>query len=252
MRSIGLVAWFFVFAVASMAAGCMPKQPIDSTGLSNPVSPLTPNPAVYGRWETVIPKEGGASINRILGMQTVHAILLPTGKVLWASGSSWRNHDTAEHQLEYYPKDDKPNPGTGVFVKPEESIENQPKHPFHKSKLETYYELVNNVAIYDPDGNTFYRIPHPIPVDDPSNGNRFSPNDLFCSGHLHLPDGNILFTGGTQYYFPFRTGNNSSYIFDWKKEQSINWATVDWRRMPLPASENNPWVFSGFMPRGRW
>jgi hypothetical protein len=33
------------------------------------------------------------------------------------------------------------------------------------NKLLEYYQLVNNVGIYDPEKNTFYRIPHPVPED---------------------------------------------------------------------------------------
>ncbi len=199
---------------------------------------ITPDPQIYGRWETVIPAPGGAAIGRILGMQTVHAALTPSGKVLLAIGSSWRNLAP----LEFYPKNPSPLPGKGVF--------NKDQDPFLNDKLETYYELVNNAAIYDPSNNTFYRIPHPVPVRDPSWPGHFAPNDLFCTGHQHLPDGNVLFAGGTQYYYPYRTGNRSTFIFDWKKELSINWSNVDWRQ--IPAAANDPWVFSGFMPRGRW
>jgi hypothetical protein len=72
--------------------------------------------------------------------------------------------------------------------------------PFVKTadNLQSYYDMVNNAAIYDPLSNTFYRIPHPVPVDDPSNDTQFAPSDLFCTGHMHLPNGNVLFTGGTQ------------------------------------------------------
>ena len=41
-----------------------------------------PPEETYGRWESVIPKEGGGSIHMSLGMQTVHAILSPSGKIL--------------------------------------------------------------------------------------------------------------------------------------------------------------------------
>jgi hypothetical protein len=201
--------------------------------------PNTPNPAVFGRWATVIPDSSGAAIRRVLGMQTVHAVLLPSGKVLWASGSSWRNHAPLQH----YPQVSNPPAGTGLFNR-------ETGNPFAMDSLEKYYQLVNNVAVYDPERNTFYRIPHPVPVPSPDSAGQFAPSDLFCTGHLHLPDGNVLFTGGTQYYFPFRTGNNSTYIFDWRKELAIDWSRFDWRRMPDPA--HDPWIFSGFMRRGRW
>lgn len=222
--------------VPSLLAQVHPGRETRTHGARTP--PLTPDPAVHGRWETVIPDSSGAAIGRILGMQTVHAVLLPSGKVLWASGSSWRNHAPVEH----YPQVSNPPAGTGVF--------NRADDPFRNDKLEEYYRLVNNVAIYDPGRNTFYRIPHPVPVPDPKVPGHFAPSDLFCTGHLHLADGNVLFTGGTQYYSPFRTGNNSTYIFDWRKELTVDWAKIDWRRMPEP--QNDPWIFSGFMPRGRW
>ncbi|HEU0016171.1 MAG TPA: galactose oxidase-like domain-containing protein [Longimicrobium sp.] len=197
-----------------------------------------PDPAVYGRWHTVIPAPGGAAIERILGMQTVHAVLLPSGKVLWASGSSWRNHAP----VHAYPDTLHPPAGTGVF--------NRAGNPFSMDSLENYYQLVNNVAVYDPEQNTFYRIPHPVPVPDPDSAGQFVPSDLFCTGHQHLPDGSVLFTGGTQYYSPFRTGNRATYIFDWKKELTVDWRRFDWRRMPDDA--HDPWIFSGLMERGRW
>jgi galactose oxidase-like protein len=199
---------------------------------------VSPDPTIYGRWETVVPEKGGAAIERVLGMQTVHAVLLPSGKVLLASGSSWRNLAP----IQFYPVYPNPQPGRGVF--------NRDEDPFANSKLNTYYELVNNVGIYDPERNTFYRIPHPVPVPDPSDPGHFAPSDLFCTGHMHLPDGNVLFTGGTQYYYPYRTGNRSTYIFDWRKELTTNWQNFDWRK--LPTSATDPWIFSGFMPRGRW
>ena len=215
-----------LFVVFTMLAG---------TGWTQVASP---DPSIYGRWDTVIPGPTSAAIGRVLGTQTVHAALLPSGKVLLAIGSSWRNLAP----IQFYPKEASPLPGKGVF--------NMYEDPFLNSKLETYYELVNDAAIYNPADNTFYRIPHPVPVADPSEPGHFAPDDLFCTGHQHLPDGNVLFTGGTQYYYPYRTGNRSTFIFDWKKELNISWPNVDWRKIPGPA--NDPWVFSGFMPRGRW
>jgi hypothetical protein len=238
------IARFAVFALAWSMAHLLPSSPLaaQNAHAEGPPPPdahlLTPDPAVYGRWQTVIPEEGGAAIERVLGMQTVHAVLLPSGKVLWASGSSWRNHAPIEH----YPNVRNPTPGTGVF--------NRNGNPFAMDSLEKYYQLVNNVAVYDPDRNTFYRIPHPVPVADPDSAGQFAPSDLFCTGHQHLPDGNVLFTGGTQYYYPYRTGNRSTYVFDWKKELGIDWQRFDWRRMP--DERHDPWIFSGFMKRGRW
>lgn len=50
------------------------------------------DPIYYGQWEAVVPNNDiSASWGEMLGMQTVHSLLLPNGKILVASGSSWRN-----------------------------------------------------------------------------------------------------------------------------------------------------------------
>ena len=192
-----------------------------------------------GSWEIVVPKHGGGASDKSLGMQTVHAVLLPSGTVLLASGSSWRNRGP----IETHPHVNDPKPNQGIF--------RQYEDPFLMNKIDDYYQLVNNVGVYDPSQNTFYRIPHPVPVPDPKWPGHFAPNDLFCTGHLHVPDGNVLFVGGTQYYHPYRTGHRATYLFDWRKEAHTQWNRVDWRRMPNSVASNdsaNPWVFSGRTP----
>jgi hypothetical protein len=168
-------------------------------------------------------------------MQTVHATLLPSGVVLLASGSSWRNRCP----IETYPQITDPLGGQGIF--------RQREDPFLSNKIDDYFQLVNNVGVYDSSKNTFYRIPHPVPISDPKWPEHFAPSDLFCTGHLHVPDGNVLFVGGTQYYHPFRTGHRATYLFDWRKETNIIWNKVDWRRMPYnngTDNSNNPWIFA--------
>jgi hypothetical protein len=59
-------------------------------------------------------------------------------------------------------------------------------------------------AVYDPVAETFTTIP--------------TPSDMFCSGHIQLPDGRVLVIGGNLAY-PVAGGHgfeglNSSYIFD--------------------------------------
>jgi hypothetical protein len=205
-----------------------------------PHTPTTLPPYIVGAWNTVYPAEGSATVRNILGMQTVHNVILPSGKVLMISGSSWRNKDLPLSA--YYPYNPSPTSPGGAI--------DRATDPFLNSKLKEYYQIINNAAVYDPADNTFYRIPHPVPVPDPNLRDHFAPNDFFCTGHQHLPDGNVLFAGGTQYYSPFRTGNNSTWIFDWRKELTIPWRSVDWRQ--LPDKKNDPWIFSGFMERGRW
>jgi len=232
---------FFTIVMASVIVLFSGGQTVVAQSSLSLTPALEPDPKTYGQWETVIPENDGAAISSVLGMQSVHNVLLPSGKILMISGSSWRNRSAG---LNYYPETPQPEGGPGVFVKAD--------NPFEKSKMEEYYSIVNSAGIYDPEKNTFYRIPHPVPVSDPDNSSLFAPNDLFCTGHLHLPDGNILFAGGTQYYTPYRTGVKSTNIFDWKKELATPWPQFDWTKMPEPTSEFYPWQFSGFMERGRW
>jgi hypothetical protein len=192
----------------------------------------------YGRWESVIPEAGGGATGKSLGMQTVHSIMLPSGKILLCSGSSWRN----KGPIETYPQFPDPTPGQGCF--------NRYEDPFNNNKISEYYQLVNNSAIYNPEDNSFYRIPSPYPADDEEEENHFVPNDFFCAGHIPLPDGNPMFIGGTQYYYPYRTGTRTSYIFDWRKELNVTWRKTDWRSDT--ATANKIWTSAGLMKRGRW
>ncbi|KAL1493510.1 hypothetical protein AB1Y20_017214 [Prymnesium parvum] len=196
-----------------------------------------PEPTRCGQWASIIPETDGAAIGQELGMQLVHAVLLPSGKVLLASGSSWRN---LKNRTETFPEYNRPKGGTGLFDRQED--------PFANQKLNAYHTAVNNVGIYNPSSNTFFRVPHPGPVANSEWPDHFKPSDLFCSGQIQLPNGNAFFFGGTQYYLPYRTGHDSSYIFDWVYEASVDWKSVDWTEL----SNSSLWTFSGFMRQGRW
>src|SRR5258708_36296803 len=249
-----VLSLFLSFAFAGIALAQVPEPETPYAACIVPAhTQQSPPEKLYGAWESVIPADGGAAIHRMLGMQTVHTAMLPSGKILLVSGSSWR----ILARIQTYPEFPTPTTPSGIFKRGYE--------PFRLSQLDWYYQLVNNAAVYDPDADddtpqkyahgTFYRIPSPAPELDPNNPNHYAPNDLFCTGQQHLPDGNVLFTGGTQYYYPFRTGNNSTWIFDWRKELTIDWRKVDWRQPPeAPAkpSTPSPWMFAGFMQRGRW
>ncbi|MCZ6872332.1 MAG: galactose oxidase early set domain-containing protein, partial [bacterium] len=81
--------------------------------------------------------------------------------------------------------------------------------------------IINNAGIYTPETNEFQPLDLPRPPDKPADPQQWLLNDMFCSGHLHLPDGNVLFLSGTQFYDPFN-GAKTAYIFDWKKQQWID------------------------------
>jgi len=198
------------------------------------------DPIDIGQWESVIPEDNGAAIGDKLGMHIVHSILLPSGRLMLIPGSSWRN---IKNETQFWPTTPKPNANTGLF--------HREKDPFNNDKKEFYYSAVNNAAVYDTITNEFFRIPHPVPVEDPNNADHFVPSDLFCSGQIQLPNGNALWMGGTQYYYPYRTAHNSASIYDWIKDANTDWASYDWTEMPSD-NEEIPWVFAGLMNEGRW
>lgn len=140
-----------------------------------PYPQTLPNPELYGEWHTVTPDTKGAAIGSNVGLQSVHTVLLPSGKILLVSGSSWRNRAPTPAYPDVVP----PPNHKGVFIKDE--------LPFLNQNLDTYYSIVNYNGLYDPEENTYYRVPNPLPVPDPSNSSFFLPTDLFCSGQLHLP-----------------------------------------------------------------
>ena len=99
-----------------------------------------------------------------------------------------------------------------------------------------FYQMVNNNGFYNTITNEFYRIPHPlvnIPYPQDSWGNDsanewFYPNDLFCAGQLHVRDGNVLFTGGTEWYGPEFTGPTTTYLFNWTYAELVEWNLFDY------------------------
>ncbi|MGD1714236.1 galactose oxidase early set domain-containing protein [Dapis sp. BLCC M172] len=169
-------------------------------------------------------------------MQAVHTILLPSNKVLVASGSSNRNRVDED----------------GVI---QDNINTRD------------YDVVDNTNIFDPslsdpfykegdvnpdfDSNPFERIDSPItPVEDNE------PNDLFCSGHLHLPDGNVMFAGGTRLYYPGVKFQGSKFVnvFDWEKEmwdetpEGTHFHTMEdgrWYPTLIPLSDGAIAIISG-------
>jgi len=148
-----------------------------------------PAAAAGGSWQAApLPPEADR-------MQAVHSVLLPNGKVLLVNGSSFRT----EHD--------------GAF---DESLDLA--HP----------GWTDNSGLWDPATGTLQRIGSPEPMlFDPTIGasGAMTPNDLFCSGHLQLPDGNVLFAGGTGSYYPGGafTGSKWLNLYDWKRN---TWRTV--------------------------
>lgn len=168
-----------------------------------------------GAWET-IPLPAKENL-----MQSVHTILLPNGKVLSLSGSSFRTtlvNDNGKISLI-----------EGVNV--------------------TDYDVVNNAALLDPETGKFERIASPSAMQYGET------NDLFCSGHLQLADGNVLFIGGTGRYYPGGafTGSKQVNLYNW---QTGKWSALGqlkegrWYPSLIPLADGKVVIFSGLKLEG--
>jgi hypothetical protein len=154
--------------------------------------------AALGRWQLApLPSPNTR-------MQAVHSALLPNGKVLVVNGSSFRTQYLS------------PDPATGEGGRFVESIDLG--HP----------GWTDNSGLWDPATGKLQRISSPPPLlFDPTVGDAgaMTANDLFCSGHLQLSDGNVLFAGGTGSYYAGGafTGSKWLNLYDWKRNQ---WRSV--------------------------
>ncbi|MEA5498070.1 galactose oxidase-like domain-containing protein [Limnoraphis robusta] len=149
-------------------------------------------------------------------LQSVHTILLPNGKVLMVNGSSFRST----------------------------LVEENGKYSFIEGVDPTNYDAINNTGLFDPKTGEFKRIPSPPALQ---NG---TTNDLFCSGHLQLADGNVLFIGGTGRYYPGGafTGTKQINLYDWKTETWKNLGEMKdgrWYPSLVPLADGKVVIFSG-------
>lgn len=161
-------------------------------------------------------------------MQAVHAAVLPDNKVLIVNGSSNRNHVTAEGKIE-----------DGVNTK--------------------NYDVVNNTSIFDPSlSDPYYNNPQlnfnksPFQrIDSPPAEINGESNDPFCSGHLHLPNGDVLFIGGSRQYYPGVkfSGSKQANIYHWKENRWENLGLTQdghWYPTLIPLADGAIASFSGF------
>lgn len=149
-------------------------------------------------------------------MQSVHTIVLPNGKVLMVNGSSFRSTLIKEN-------------GKFSFVEPID-LGN--------------YDIVNNASLFDPETQGFEKIDSPLQIQYGET------NDLFCSGHLQLPNGNVLFVSGTGRYYPGGafTGSKQLNLYDWRTNQ---WSPLGqlqegrWYTSLIPLADGKVVIFSG-------
>ena len=164
-----------------------------------------------GEWQTVpLPEK------REDWMQAVHTSLLPNGKVLVVNGSSNRNT----------------------------LVQDNSGNQFIDGVNGRDYNVVNNSTLFDPKTNTFERIASP-----PSIANGKS-NDPFCSGNVHLADGNVVFVSGSHRYYPGEKfeGSKQTNVYNW---QTNSWGTLGqlkegrWYPSPVTLADGKLVIFSG-------
>ena len=169
-----------------------------------------------GAWETIpMPPPG----DRI---QSVHTTILPNGKVLMVNGSSFRSTLVKED-------------GATKFI---EGVDL------------TNYDVINNTGLLDPATGEFERIPSPPALVYDKDLKHKTTNDLFCSGHVQLANGDVLFVGGTGRYYPGGafTGSKWLNIYHWQTGQWENVGQMQdgrWYPTLVPLSDGKVAIFSG-------
>jgi hypothetical protein len=149
-------------------------------------------------------------------MQSVHTVVLPNGKVLSFNGSSFRNT----------------------------LVNDNGKVSFIEGVNVTDDEVINNTSLFNPKTEKFDRI------STPPASQYGETNDLFCSGHLQLADGNVLVIGGTGRYYPGGafTGSRQVNLYNWKTN---TWSSLGqlkegrWYPSLIPLADGKIVIFSG-------
>lgn len=177
-QRIRIIPFFLTIVLALSLALCGWEQAIaDTSG---------------GAWETIpMPPQKDR-------MQSVHTSLLPNGKVLMVSGSSFRSRLVKKEDDTY------------EFI---EGVD---------PKKQKYF---NNSGLFDPQTGTFEHIPSPPSLLYDQELKAQTGNDLFCSGQVQLSNGNVLFVGGTGRYYPGGAFSGSKWL------QLYNWRTGEWSKL---------------------
>lgn len=205
----------FILAFTTIFCGWKPVLAAD-----NSFPCLGSNPEKLGCWQKYpLPRDANGNI---LPFEAVHTSVLPDGKILIINGSSNRN--SIDRQLDANGNDIKVTFIDGVKTSDQ--------------------DVVSNNAIFDPEIGEF------IVITSPPAWQNEDSNDLFCSGHLHLPNGDIIFIGGSNRYYPGEQfqGSKQSNIYHWETQ---TWTTVGkmqvgrWYPSLIPLADGKIVIFSG-------
>jgi hypothetical protein len=199
-----------------------PPPPFDGVGPLQPPPPGVPR-GIFNADRTPIPGKtpdqvgawvtapGGRTTGIDIGAQAVQTALLPNGVILVVNGSSNREN-----------------------ISPLKITD------------------VQNTVLFNPKTLQTIQIPAtPDPQVDANQIGRGFSIDPFCGGHNHLPDGRVLFVGGTKRYDSQQgfgslgqgfLGTQEAWIFDWTRIQfdargMMGLAKNPWTRLTNPVGD---------------
>ncbi|MEM7591567.1 MAG: galactose oxidase-like domain-containing protein [Cyanobacteria bacterium P01_A01_bin.83] len=214
-----LLSFFLAFIITIVVFFCISEAAMADADIG--CNALKGAKEEMGCWEKLPLPRGDDG--KILPLESVHTSLLPDGKVLMVNGSSNRN----------------------TIVRDGEKVD------FQDGVNTAQWDVINNTAILDPKTGEYEVIDSP-----PTEQNALPTNDLFCSGHVHLLDGNILFAGGTKRYYPKEQffGSKQTNLYDWKNK---TWSTPGsigvgrWYPSLIPLADGKIVIFSGIDDPGQ-
>ncbi|MEM9922720.1 MAG: galactose oxidase-like domain-containing protein [Cyanobacteria bacterium P01_D01_bin.50] len=187
-QRIRIIRFFLTIVLALSLALCGWEKAIADTASQE----------TMGAWETIpMPPQKDR-------MQSVHTTLLPNGKILMVSGSSFRS-----------------------FLKKEKKENGEYEYKFVEGVDPKKQEYFNNSGLFDPATGTFEHIPSPPSLLYDEELKKKTGNDLFCSDQVQLSNGNVLFVGGTGRYYPGGAFTGSKWL------QLYNWRTGEWSQLDM-------------------
>ncbi|MBW4631244.1 MAG: DUF1929 domain-containing protein [Iphinoe sp. HA4291-MV1] len=171
-------------------------------------------------------------------VQGLNAALLPNGKVLIANGGSVRLF-LANEGVEG--KDGRPPwllDNTSVF------------DPTLSDPFPLLDAQGNSIKAIDYSANPFTKITSPPSPVRYKGSASDEVNDPFCGGHLHLPNGDVLFVSGSWFPYPAPTplGTKQANRYNWKEnkwELAGEMSDGHWYPTLLPLESGKIAVFSG-------
>ena len=171
-------------------------------------------------------------------MQGLHVTLLPNGKVLIVNGGSVR--------LSLVANGVEGKDGRKPWLLDNTSLFD-PTLSDPDPLLDAEGKPINRI---DYSGNPFTKIKSPPSPVKYKGSDSDNVNDPFCGGHLHLPNGDVLFVSGSWFPYPAPTplGTKQANRYDWKQNKwdlAGEMSDGHWYPALLPLDNGKIAIFSG-------